>query len=156
MGMLYSYIPIKQSEIDYLLDDPDLAEDFMEENADRSQDIDKAWHGLHFLLTGDSKPAQFPIGFIMDGGEILSGDEVPIVRIFRPHEVKSIAEAVANSRWSALRERFDPKALTEAQVYPDIWENESALDYLKENYEQLRRDIGQAAAHHNGLLICIG
>jgi Domain of unknown function (DUF1877) len=157
VGMLFSYISIEQSEFDQLLDDPIQAEDFLEENEDRSADIDKAWHGLHFLLTGDAIYGDLPLGFILNGGKVISGEELPTLRIFRPEEVKSIAHALLQCKWLSLRERFDPKALTEADVYPAVWEtDDGVLEYLKENFEQLRRDLKVIAADNKGLLTCIG
>jgi hypothetical protein len=156
MGMIFSYMPIEQNEFDQLLGDPNLAFEFLEENDDRSSDIDKAWHGIHYLLTGDANDGEFPLGFIVNGGQQISEDELPTIRIFRPAEVKSIALALLNSKWSSMRERFDPKAMKDA-VYPDIWESDDgAIDYLKHNYEQLQSEIETIAANGKALVTCIG
>jgi Domain of unknown function (DUF1877) len=157
MGMIFSYMPIEQSEFDELIGDPNLAFEFLEENDDRSADIDKAWHGIHYLLTGIANEGEFPLGFILTGGQVISGEELPSIRIFRPEEVRSIAQALLHSKWSSLRDRFDTKAMKEAQVYPDIWGNDDGeLDYLKENFEQLCRDVETIAANEKGLITCIG
>jgi hypothetical protein len=157
MGMLLSYMSIEQSEFDQLLGDPILAEDFLEENDDRSSDIDKAWHGIHYLLTGDAIYGEFPLGFILNGGKVISGEDLPTIRVFQPREVKLIAHALLQINWLSIRERFNPRAMREAEVYPDIWESEDeALDYLKENYEQLCNDIEAIAIKGKGLMTCIG
>ena len=31
-------------------------------------EVDKAWHGLHFLLTGTAWEGDFPLNFIVSGG----------------------------------------------------------------------------------------
>jgi Domain of unknown function (DUF1877) len=157
MGMIFSYMPVEQLEIDMLLGDPNLAFEFLEENDERSSDIDKAWHGIHYLLTGDAILGEFPLSFILNGGQVISGDELPTIRVFRREEVQLIAHALLQSKRQSLKERFDPKAMKLAQVYPDIWGNgDGELDYLKENFELLCQDFKTIAADEKALVTCIG
>jgi Domain of unknown function (DUF1877) len=50
---------------------------------DRSVDIDKGWHGLHFLFTGTADGGEEPACYLVRGGEDLD-DEYPDA-IWTPH-----------------------------------------------------------------------
>ena len=59
---------------------------------ERSLDIDKAWHGLHFLFTGTADEGDEPACFIVRGGEPLDDDGY--ARALRPDAVAGFARFV--------------------------------------------------------------
>src|SRR5512135_1798793 len=58
-------------------------------------DVDKAWNGIHFLLTGDAQHGTPPLGFIV-GGKPLGDIDVGYgpARGFDAAEVRAIADAL--------------------------------------------------------------
>ena len=124
--------------------------------------IDKAWHGIHFLLTGSAEPADLPEGFIYTGGrEIGEGCGYGPARGFTSSEVKQIAEMLAAADEATLRSRYDPHVMTRDEVYPsDIWEcwppEDDPLGFLIDQYTELRKFIMDAAQADEALLAYFG
>src|SRR5690349_8374146 len=105
-------------------------------------DVDKAWNGIHFLLTGDEASGDLPLGFIL-GGEPLGDIDVGYgpARAFDAVEVHSIAAALEPLTRDVLAKRFDPAQLRAHSVYPgfaDGWNQPDDRDYLLDHYDALR------------------
>jgi hypothetical protein len=119
--------------------------------------LDKAWHGVHFLLSGAMEPGEsLPSQAVLGGSEI--GEDFSgygPARCFRPHEVAELAAALggeAAEREAA--ERFDPRRMTELQIYPFGWsagDREWVLDALR----SLRSFYADAAAAGRAVLTCL-
>lgn len=123
----------------------------------RSAEIGKGWHGLHYLLTGETEEASGPLAFLLSGGQNL-GDESEPIRYFSPDETSAINRAVTAVSDDNLWSRFNPQAMEAADVYPGIWDEDE--EDLKEEYlmyfGQLKKLIAAAAAQGHGLLVTIG
>src|SRR5262252_6456460 len=105
-------------------------------------DVDKAWNGIHFLLTGDANGGELPLGFIL-GGEPLGDIDVGYgpARAFDADQVRAIAAALTPLTRDVLAPRFDPAQLRAHNVYPgfrDGWDQPDDRDYLLDHYENLR------------------
>jgi hypothetical protein len=68
-----------------------------------------------------------------------------------------MASALDGVDVQVLRTRFDPDAMTAANIYPDIWaEGIDAFDnYLGSHYAELRRFYRTAAANGEAVLLAI-
>jgi hypothetical protein len=142
MGIEASYRRINAAEWDQLqrlqqsnppLDGSDLYEVYASiadsdelRSSDRYLTIDKDWHALHVLLTGEiSKPSNIrpvppPFGNVVLGGTETSIDSTyGKVRFLNPDEVREVADVLSQITAEDLRARFDPTAFTEAGVYPN-------------------------------------
>jgi Domain of unknown function (DUF1877) len=86
--------------------------------------IDKAWHGLHYLLCGAPEPAPGPLGQAVFGGTEIGEDQgYGPARYFTPSQVAEIAGALQSpSLEPALHARFDATAMTQLGIYPGVWE----------------------------------
>jgi hypothetical protein len=119
--------------------------------------LEKAWHGLHFLLTGDVEEGSGPLAFLLAGGEQLDGDdEGP--RWFSPAETANIHQALSRVSDDALWSRFDAEQMQDLGVYPGIWDEDEAD--LREEYlgyfHELKGVVAAAAQSGRGLLVTIG
>src|SRR5688572_17439045 len=90
-------------------------------------DLDKTWHGLHYLLTGSAWEGEGPTAFLVEGGELM-GVGVRSARVFWPNEVEAIHSALAAVTPDELRRRFDPQAMMREEVYPQIWDRDPKQD----------------------------
>jgi hypothetical protein len=113
-------------------------------------EVDKAWHGIHYLLTGDPEGGSGPLALAVLGGKEV-GDEVGYgpARFVMPEEVKAVATALEGIDEADFRTRFVPKEMAAAEIYPEvIWEREGAdaLQYLVDYYIALL-DFYRAAAN---------
>ena len=126
-------------------------------------DIDKAWHGLHYLLTGTAWDGDGPQSFIINGGREIGDVDVGYgpARAFRPEEVKELHHTLKNISLGDLRARYNAKKMSELDIYPDIWEytarpehdNSEAMLYLLEHFNAMRKFIGRTAEECKGLVV---
>jgi uncharacterized protein DUF1877 len=125
-------------------------------------DIDKAWHGIHYLLTSSEGPGSPPLDFIVAGGEEVGDIEVGVsrARVFRAAAVREIHEALAAIDGSVLKSRFDPEAMMELGIYPEIWDSDSkeddSLEYCLENFAVLKAFVADATDKRLGLVVTLG
>ena len=119
-------------------------------------DVDKAWHGIHFLLTGTAWEGAFPLNFIVSGGKEIGDVDVGYgpARALTSDDVRRLDAALEPLTSDELERRFDPKQMTKLQIYPEIWadEDDDSLDYLIEYYTDLRDFVRRAAERGHALL----
>jgi hypothetical protein len=104
-------------------------------------DIEKSWHGLHFLLTGKQEGGDAPACYLLHGGRRIGKVDVGYgpARALMPADARRFADFLQSLSADELRRRFDPDRMTELKLYPDIWdEGDEAFDYLYENFVSLR------------------
>lgn len=161
MGMVGCFTAISEMNLQRLQDDPDIIEQFIDPDDGASTpppslDVDKAWHGIHYLLTGTAYGGDEPLSLAVIGGEEI-GPEVGYgsARFLTPSQVSRVASALAEVSTEDLKKRFNPQDMTAKEIYPDdIWvrDGDVALDYLLEWYEPLVAFYRQAAARRDGVL----
>jgi hypothetical protein len=157
------------AEIDTLLAAPNLVGEFLygedgelEPGDDALLDLDKTWHGIHFLLTGEAWSGAPPLDFIVSGGREV-GDEEDVgygpARAFSSAQVAQVAAALDPITPETLRERFDGERMMRAEIYPEIWDRDPAdddtLGYLVEYFELLKPFIADAARRGLGMFVYI-
>lgn len=124
-------------------------------------DLDKAWHGIHFLLTGTAWEGEPPLNFLMHGGTVIGEVEVGYgpARGMTAAEVKVVAGALAGIDEAFMRARFDPVQMTQLGIYPGIWDRDPAEDdsfgYCMEYFGALRAFVMRAAERGAGLVISL-
>ena len=118
--------------------------------------MDKAWHGVHYLLTGSAWGGQPPLNFLVAGPEIGDVDVgYGPARAHAPEAVGAIAAALATVSEATLRATFDPGAMEAATVYPTVWtrDGDAALAWLLGEFAGLREFVAAAAAAGDGLVL---
>ena len=127
---------------------------------EKTIDIDKLWHGLHFLFTGTADEGEEPGCYIVRGGDDL--DDEGVVRALRPKQVRRFAEYLDGLTPEELRRRYDPARMKQLEIYPEgIWTRptspgDAPLDSLLECFLQTRTFISRAAQAGDGVIIEIG
>ena len=123
--------------------------------------LDKSWHTIHFLLTGDKSviPRHLPASPLHN--VIMGGRATPVdsaygpVRVLEKPDVKAIAAALASIDDEALKNRYSIAELNAAQIYgapkPGGWDvRELAMVYAC--IPRLKQFFADAAASDE----CIG
>lgn len=124
-------------------------------------DIDKSWHGIHYLLTGSANETGAVLDFLVSGGRDVGDEEIGYgpARVYTSAETREVAKAFAAVTDDRLRARFAPNAMMEAQIYPEIWDRDPARDdtlgYLMENVTVLRNALDTATSHGHGLMVVL-
>ncbi|KRC84421.1 hypothetical protein ASE25_21585 [Terrabacter sp. Root85] len=167
MGMTVVARELDSEQLASLLADPSIANDLIldededededEDGSDGWLDLDKAWHGVHFLLTGAAWGTDNPLGgAVLGGREVGEDDGYGPPRLLEPDIVREVAEALGVVTDAELRARFDPEEMQRLDIYPQIWEESDILDeYLLPNVQQLRDFYVRAAAHDAAVLIVV-
>lgn len=159
MGMSGCFAAVDASTLERLRASPDQLEDFLypddgDSEPENSVCVDKAWHGIHYLLAGDVDHVDAPAGWAVMGGREIGEDMgYGPARWLDPDQVRRVAEALPDVDEFSVR--FDPEAMTRNGVYPDvIWLRDAdSLDYLVENYEPLLTFYRDAAARGDGVFL---
>lgn len=123
-------------------------------------DVDKAWHGIHFLLTGSDWEGEGPLAFILHGGREIKHD----LGYGPPHgfnatDVKEIARALATLDLPALYDKADPAEFTRLEIYPTIYNSEpkeECIGYVIDNLKDLREFVQKTAAADRALIAYLG
>jgi hypothetical protein len=140
---------------DYLFPDDDEGTEL-----EHAIDLDKAWHGIHYLLNGTAEGGDEPYSLVILGGQEIGEDlGYGPARLLFPDQVADIAGALRELDADALEARFDAAAMEEAQIYPgQIWsrDGQEALDYLLHHYAQLVDFYEAAAARGDGMILWLG
>ncbi|WP_445629488.1 YfbM family protein [Nostoc sp. DSM 114167] len=135
--------------------------DEISESDGRYLNIDKTWHGLHFLLTGSALPNDPPLTNVVMGGTPLGDPENPDfdfgpARFLSPQEVQEVAKELSKISKTDLEARFDPSALLTADVYPYVWqEGKEALEYITYYYIYVVEFFQEAAKCGDVVLLYI-
>lgn len=128
------------------------------EDAPPALSLEKAWHALHFLLTGSAGPTPTALGSALLGGEETAVDlGYGPVRILAPDDVATVAGALASLTPEVLAGRYDEAAMEQAGVYPGGWarDAEQSRDWLLGSFEQLRGYYAQARERGFGMLLYV-
>ncbi|MEO1469034.1 MAG: DUF1877 family protein [Pseudomonadota bacterium] len=90
-------------------------------------DLDKAWHGVHWLLAGDAETTALPAGVLLGGREI--GEDIGYgpLRVATPAETQAVADHLVPLDRAALETRLDPAAMAAAELYPGHWTEDPTL-----------------------------
>jgi hypothetical protein len=124
-------------------------------------DLEKAWHGIHYLLTGTAWEGEPPLNFLVAGGREVGIDEVGIgpARTLTAKETRDVATALARLTDEDLRARFRPDEMMRLEIYPEIWDRDPAEDdtlgHVMESVESLRTTLAAVVDRGHGLLITI-
>lgn len=165
MGMELIGRRLSADELRAVLDDPatvgtllfgDLDDDA--EMPDPELDLDRSWHGLHYLLTGTAWEIGDGAGAaILGGNEIGEDGGYGPARLLGAETVRMVATALDALDVETLRARFDPDAMVAADIYPNAWASgtDEFDSYLAWNFAELRRFYRTAAANGQAVLLAI-
>ena len=123
-------------------------------------DMDKAWHGLHYLLTGTAWEGEEPLNFLVKGGTEVGEDiGYGLTRALTSGQVQSLNTALQPIDEDLLRSRFNPSEMMRLDIYPAIWDRDPAEDdtlgYLLSSFDELKTFVSEAAERNLGLLVFI-
>jgi hypothetical protein len=125
---------------------------------DEIVDLAKAWHGLHFLLTGAADGGPEPTCYLIAGGEEIGDDDVT-VRLLRPEQVRDFAAHLTSLTTEEMTRRFDPERMMELEIYPEIWtrpeEKDEPRGFLLSAFAELRALMRRAAEAGDAVVVCI-
>lgn len=179
MGLYCDILSIPAHAIDkceQFADNEKALVDHIQSSAANWFDIDKAWHGIHFLLNPAYPNVSWPNSFLFQGGTALNnrdwsesyGVNVPDFRVFTPDQVKEINTMLNGVSGRTLLRRYNPDLLKSHSIYPEAWESKSNrvawffarylrlsinANYLMSHFQKLHGFLQSTALPGNGLVI---
>ncbi|MBH0781277.1 DUF1877 family protein [Nocardia bovistercoris] len=150
MGMVMGFTAITAEEMAVAVVDRETAWELARERHGFGQVyLDKAWDGLRYLMrAGGVGVDLLEDGTLLDDGDWLS--------VWSVDEVAEAAVALETVPFADLRGWYDPARMNAADVYPEIWESDWALDYLLNYYRDLRSFFLGTAAKQRAALMTLG
>jgi len=164
MGMIGYFAAVNEDTLSALRSDPSLIEEYLypndgDDEAPDSMDVDKCWHAIHYLLTGQPLGGDEPYSLAVLGGEDLGEDlGYGPARFLTPEQVEDVAATLRTVGVDELANRYAPEEMELAEIYPGvIWvkDSENALEYVLENYERLVEFYSAAAERGDGMILWI-
>lgn len=122
-------------------------------------DLDKSWHALHFMFTKTPWGGNFPENFLLLGGDKVGKIEVGYgpARALNSKMIAEINDTLNKLSTDDFMIRYNPGELTKVEVYPEIWnrpeEDRENREYIRENFEGMKKFIQNAAEKQLGLVI---
>lgn len=161
MGMIMYLLRISKQELESYIDKPDL---FLENRVDDaySMDIDKAWGGILYLLTGKTFASGSPEDEVDSLNRIFFSaqffDEDMDVgygpaHYLTPEQVAGIHRKIASLTEADLKARYDPEAMNEEEeLYPSLDWNEEDFEYLYFHFQALQSFFATAASRGEAMI----
>ncbi len=121
--------------------------------------LHKAWHGIHYLLTGERAGGAPPLAWAVlgDPAQTIGADEGHGPASFlRPPQVERVASALSNLDGGELSKRYDARAMVELEIEPlSMWlrEADDGCEWLLQFYQPLCEHYARAAERGRAMLI---
>jgi hypothetical protein len=147
-----------------VLDDPTMVDRLLfgdldddGEMPEPGMNLDKAWHGIHYLLNGSAWEIGGGAGAAVLGGYPVGEDNgYGPARLMSPEIVRTVAAGLERLDVETLRGRFKPEAMAQADLYPAIWsENDVFETYLMPYVAELSRFYQAAANAGEAVLLAL-
>jgi Domain of unknown function (DUF1877) len=159
MGMV---LYLRRMVDDAVPDDPEaFYEDFFfSEEAEAAGDLidfDKAWHALHFLLTGSADETDDPLCLYGRGRPIAEDNGYGPPLLMSAEEMRAFHDAFAVLSDDELRRRYDPKAMLSAGIYmaDALVDGAEGWDYVSQGIPALRRFAERCVQQGSGAIALI-
>ena len=159
--MIMYLLRISKQELESYIDKPEL---FLENRVDDaySMDIDKAWGGILYLLTGKAFASGSPEDEVDSLNRIffsaqLFDEDMDVgygpAHYLTPEQVAGINHKIASLTEADLKSHYDPEAMNkEEKLYPSLDWNEKIFDYLYFHFQALQSFFATAASRGEAIV----
>ena len=120
--------------------------------------LDKAWHGVHYLLCGEVEPGATRISQAVLGGTELGDGEgfsgYGPARYFSTAQVRELSQALSRPELeSEAAARFDAARMMQLRIYPG-WQASDA-EWVMDGFRRLREFYWDAAGKGRAIVTCL-
>jgi hypothetical protein len=120
-------------------------------------ELDKAWHGLHYLLSGAVEPGESLLSQAVLGGTEIGDDFSGYgpARFFTAAETGDLAALLGDPAVATeAAARYDMARMTELQIYPFGWD-ENSREWVMGAFRELRSFYADSAAEGLAVVTCL-
>lgn len=163
MSMIGFLLRATPAELEEYMNDSTLLETKMadeELDEDKLVDIDKAWDGIIYLLTGEGyATSQHPLRNVIFSAQLVH-DEQDLgygpAHYNTPEQVAELSALLDKLDAAELRTRYNPADMEEKDIYPSVWEDdEDIVTYLLNNFESVRALYAEAAQNGEAVIVFV-
>lgn len=121
--------------------------------------LDKAWHGVHYVLCGEAEPGLALLSQAVLGGVELGDDPEGFsgygpARYFTALQVPNLAQALSRPELeSEAAARFDAGRMSQLDIYPG-WQPSDA-EWVMDAFRRLRDFYADAASKKSAIVTCL-
>ena len=155
MGMIGCYIRMDDETVKELQNGAELD---ISGSDDNTLDIDKSWHAIHFVLSGEVWEIDEDnlLSQVVLGGSPVNDDDMGYgpARLLEKDLVKKLADALMSWDEKAFRHNFSMADMVENHVYPvmDDENEEQFFQYVWSNFKEVKTFFRQAADHGQNII----
>jgi hypothetical protein len=123
--------------------------------------LEKAWHGVHYLLAGIAEPGPDLRSQAVLGGVELGDDPEDFsgygpARYFRAAQVGQLSDELhCPEVESEAATRFDPARMSQLQIYPGWCPEQQDKEWVMDAFQRLRDFYSSAAAQGRAIITCL-
>src|SRR5262245_43382595 len=123
--------------------------------------LEKAWHGVHYLLAGTVEPGPELQSQAVLGGVELGDDPEGFsgygpARYFRAAQVRELSVALRRPDVEAeAAARFDPAKMSQLHIYPGWQPGNQDKEWLMDAFQRLRDFYSSAATQGPAIITCL-
>lgn len=166
MSMIGNLYRVSTKDLKEILHDSSLLENMIySENGSSITDlldVDKSWEAIFYLLTGhpvaeieDTKP---PLSWTLFSGQLVDeGQDMGYgpAHYITAEQVKQLNRELDKITSDDLRQKYDGKKMNDAGIYPEVWDEPESLDYVLDNFEQVKEFYRMAEKENKGVITFI-
>lgn len=162
MSMVESFVALEPQQLQALIAEPESLDSFLypddpDQEPEHQIDLDKAWHAIHFTLTGSVWEGAEPLYLVILGGTEFGEDYgYGPPRYLTPDQVKAVSSALEPLTPDVFSGMFDSDALTREKIYPKVFwasEEDGGLEYVLDNYLNVREFYRTAAERGDAMIV---
>jgi hypothetical protein len=123
--------------------------------------LEKAWHGVHYLLAGTTEPgpelrSQAVLGGVRLGDDPEGFSGYGPARYFRAARVRELSEELRHPDVEAeAAARFDPAKMSQLRIYPGWRGGDPDKQWLMDALQRLRDFYSSAAEQGRAIITCL-
>jgi len=116
-------------------------------------DLDKNWHTIHYLLTGEPEPDSSALGSAILGGEEVGEDlGYGPARLITPEKVAEISTALGGVNLSEKYDQINKDDPGLAQLYCSFKFTDGEKEHLNSFFTELIKMYAEAAKNENAVV----
>ena len=164
MSMIGNLLRVTASELEEYIKDSTILEDRIYTNMDVEDpnlvDLEKAWAGILYLLTGQNlDEMNHPLVAVLFSGQLIDeGQDMGYgpAHYLTPEQVAELNSQISVITEHDLKKNFDAIKMTELNIYPTIWdEGDIAFDYLNAYFNSLQEVFSMATKNGEAIITFI-
>jgi hypothetical protein len=111
-------------------------------------DLDKGWHAIHYLVTGDHE-----FRFLIGGVQLEAVSEP--CEAHSPESIAALNQRLAKTTAEVLMAKFDPELFNTHNIYQGPWNAAYKASYIHQHLTKFISVVRQAAEQGKGIFVVL-